>query len=262
MSTALVFGCGGVGKKCKAYLEAHGVEVIAFVDNDNRKWGEFFEGIKIIPPREISSLNYQQIAIGNYKAADSIKQQLLRLGVEEDKIVIPFVPCRVFRNESIPIPDNTESQDTEQETGLTQWYQGLGLKLTDTEFVTKLQDLKSVLHKYNIPSSEVCVVSGAVLQALGLRRSKPFDDIDIIMSSPYRELYGKGLVIVSETCEMHPQNEYDVADDEIIANSKHHFYYDSLKFMDPRILYRHRLIKGLNAESNLLEVFLKMNGLF
>jgi len=256
MNTAIVFGCGGVGKKCKHYLEQRDVKVIAFSDNDERKWGQCFDGIRIIPPAEILSLTCQQIAIGNYKAADSIKQQLLMMGVEKEKIIIPYVPNKVFRNDSIPAPKDPVQLNGEQEAELTRWYQGLGVKLTDDALLKKLADLKLVLHWYNIPVSEVCVVSGAVLQVLGLRTSKPFDDIDIIMSSPYRELYGKGLVIVSETCEMHPQNEYDVTDDEIIKSKGLHFLCKGLRFMDPLILYRQRARKPADEETILLGRFL------
>ncbi|SHE95699.1 hypothetical protein [Schwartzia succinivorans] len=253
MSAALVFGCGGVGRKCRGYLEKRGLDVIAFVDNDKHKWGTFFDGIGVISPAEILSLEYQQIAIGNYKAAESIKQQLLNLGVEERKIVVPFVPKKVFKNDSI-LPKANLGE--EQESELTRWYKRLGVKLADVDFFKKLQDLKVVLREYNIPLSEVCVVSGAVLQVLGLRESKPFDDIDIIMSSPYRELYGKGLVIVSETCEMHPQNEYDVSDDEIIEDADMHFVFNGVKFMNPHILCKHLKKSGIREETRILEKFL------
>lgn len=253
----MIFGCGGVGRKCKAYLEEQGIEVLAFVDNDKSKWGGIFEGIRIIPPTEIPSLTYQRIAIGNYKAADSIKEQLIKMGVDEGKIIVPFRPCRVFKNESIPVTVVRESQDMELETGLTRWYRNLGVEVTDDALLDKLQDLKSVLHEYNIPRNEVCVVSGAVLQVLGLRESKNYDDVDIIMTSPFRELYGDGLVIVSETCEMHRKDEYDVADDEIVINPEYHFCYCGLKFMDPKILYRHIARKGIQEELRLLDKFFK-----
>ena len=261
MNQALIFGCGGIGEKCKTYLEELGYEVIAFVDNDKDKWGKLFQGKIIISPKEISSLNYKQIAIGNYKAANSIKRQLLELGVEKDKIIIPFIPNRIFKNESVVISAGLDNVENEQKSDLTLWYKKLGIKILDTELIEKFDGLKSVLKENNIPLSEVCVVSGAVLQVLDLRKSKTFDDIDIIMTSPYRELYGTGLVIVSETCEMHPQNEYDdITDDEIITNPKYHFYYRGLKFIDPKILYKHKLKKGSKEEANLLEVFLKEKG--
>ena len=181
--------------------------------------------------------------------------------MEKDKIIIPFVPNRIFKNESIVISAGLDNVENEQKSDLTLWYKKLGIKILDTELIAKFDGLKSVLKENNIPLSEVCVVSGAVLQVLDLRKSKTFDDIDIIMTSPYRELYGTGLVIVSETCEMHPQNEYDdITDDEIITNPKYHFYYRGLKFIDPKILYKHKLKKGSKEGANLLEAFLKENG--
>ena len=56
------------------------------------------------------------------------------------------------------------------------------------------------------------------------------------MTSDLREQYGKELVIVSDTAEMHRQNQYTVSDDSIIMNPEHHFVFDDLKFMCPNIL--------------------------
>ena len=114
-----------------------------------------------------------------------------------------------------------------------------------------LEDLKKVLSENNISINDVCICSGGVLQAYGLRKSKLFDDIDIIMMSAYRELYGKNLVIVSETAEMHPQNEYDISDDEIIRNSENHFIYKGVKFVNPDI-YKRKLSKNPSEELELI----------
>ena len=59
----------------------------------------------------------------------------------------------------------------------------LGVRINDIEFLNKIEDLKQTLLKYNVPRRNVCIVSGAVIQVLGLRKSSEFDDIDIITVS-------------------------------------------------------------------------------
>lgn len=78
------------------------------------------------------------------------------------------------------------------------------------------------------------------------------------MTRRFRLLYGARLVIVSSSAEMHPQNEYDVSDDEIISNPECHFIYCycGLKFMSSGILYPH--FKNTNeSEAALLEQIAK-----
>ena len=259
MLDALVFGCGGVGLNCKHYLEKQGIKVIAFLDNDILKWGSFVDGIKVISPDNIFSLSFNLIAIGNYKAAESIKRQLLNLGVNDNKIIIPFVPRRIFNNDVV---QHHNKQDISlKESELTRWYRSLGINVKDALFLKKIVDLKNTLIKFNIDLQDVCVVSGAIFQVLGLKNSKSFDDIDIIMSSPYRKLYGNGLVIVSETCEMHPKDEYYITDDEIINISQNHFFFNDIKFMNPVILYRYLLSTERSKDAELLQSFLYQNGL-
>ena len=124
--------------------------------------------------------------------------------------------------------DKLESCEYDSEN--TKSYLEKKIIINDEDFLYKLEDLKQVLKENRIPRENVCVVSGAVLQAYGLRQSKKFDDIDIIMTGDLRKVYGNGLVIVSATAEMHPQNEYAVSDDEIIRNKQYHFVFHDLKF--------------------------------
>lgn len=228
---AVIFGCGEVGIQAKEKLEAEGMEILAFADNDDCKWNNTFENYKVISPKEISLQPYDFIAIGIYKAVDIIKTQLIRLGIPKEKIIVPIEPPRIFYNPISVSQGELEDLDPfEYESENTRAYLRKQIILNDNEFFHKLDDLKQTLKNYNIPRKKVCIVSGAVLQAYGLRKSKKFDDIDIIMTNDLRELYGKGLVIVSSTAEMHPQDEYIILDDEIINNTKYHFVFQDLKF--------------------------------
>lgn len=233
----LIFGTGGVGKKVKALLEREGKKVIGFIDNDNSKWNQEFEQCRIYGPEYLMELEYDLIAIGVYKAVEKIKTQLLELGVSEKKIVIPIEPVRIFP--LVAEKENIQKIREEEYYSLnTINYVNQKIVIEDEEFLKKLEDLKKVLDENNIPVNKVCVVSGAVLQAYALRQSKKFDDIDIIMTSDLRKIYGSGLVIVSSTAEMHPQNEYDISDDELIEDMKHHFIFRGLKFANLNIVQR------------------------
>lgn len=247
MKKVIVFGSGAVGIKVKRKLQAEGYEIVAFTDNDAKKWGNFIEDTIIIEPKRIAETEVDIIAIGLYKAAYVIKEQLLSYGIPEHKIIIPIEPSRIFLNpdtgENEKINELDESDYTSQ---VTNWYDSLQINIKDEEFLKKLESLKDVLTVNRIPRSKVCIVSGAVLQVLGLRESKLFDDIDIIMTSDLREIYGAGLVIVSESAEMHPQNEYEVLDDDIIQDVNLHFVFRDIKFMHPKILYSYGKIKKID----------------
>lgn len=257
MSRIIVFGCGGVGSKAKQKLEAEGDEIICFTDNSRSKWGNDFEGKRVINPQTILRENFDYIAIGVYKAADLIKNQLHEMGVQDSRIIIPIQPNRIFPNEASISGERLNFLETsEYSSKSTLEYKELNIHIEDEVFLKKLEDLKETLIKNNIPRANVCVVSGAVLQAYGLRESKEFDDIDIIMTSDLRNLYGKGLVIVSESAEMHPQNEYEVSDDDIILKEENHFVFRDLKFMNLKILYR-KVVLGDKEEAQLIENFIK-----
>lgn len=265
----IVFGSGGVGIKAKQKLESEGNCVIAFADNDEKKWGQEIVGVPIISPDHICDYNYDLVAIGVYKGCTSIKYQLINMGVDENHIIVPIQPRdKIFVN---PLPIEESKLETipseDYESDNTRRYIQLGLKITDQLFLDKLGCLKKTLVEYRIPREKVCVVSGGVLQAYGLRKSQRFDDIDIIATSDLREVYGKGLVIVSDYVEMHIQNEEEISDDKIILNKENHFIFNDLKFMNIELLYQGRKRKNkknnqkICAEISLMEKFFKEKGI-
>lgn len=232
MSKYIIFGCGEVGEKVLNKLLAEKHEILCFCDNNPKKWGTLFHSYHVLSPDKVTDMQYDYIAIAVYKASFLIKEQLLKLGIHENNIVIPLSPTRIF-----PLPVTEEDHldiipRAEYFSESTIFYRSLNLSISDYDFLEKLEHLKNILHDYKIPRKDVCVVSGAVLQAHGLRPSKLFDDIDIIMTSKLRDIYGHGLVIVSEFVEMHPMNEYSVSDDEIINNPSFHFIFKDLKFVN------------------------------
>lgn len=237
MSRIIIFGSGGVGIKAMHKLQAEGNEIICFTDNNRKKWGTVCEGLAIIAPEQIMHESFDYVAIGVFKAVEPIRQQLKGMHIADERIIVPVEPDRIFLNGlkfdetelDKPDPDSYFSRNT-------QTYEEMHIQICDSEFLRKLEDLKKVLKQNRIPRNRVCVVSGAVLQVFALRETKEFDDVDIIMTSDLREQYGKGLVIVSDTAEMHRQNLYTIPDDNIIMNPEYHFVFSDLKFMCPGIL--------------------------
>ncbi len=237
MSRIIIFGSGGVGSKAMHKLEAEGNEIICFADNNCSRWGAVCEGKRVIDPSQIRDETFDYIAIGVFKAAEQIRWQLNGMNIADEKIFIPIEPNRIFINRLKFDEAKLEKLDpVSYQSQNTQIYLSMHIQIQDNEFLKKLEALKVVLRQNRIPRNNVCVVSGAVLQAFALRETKEFDDVDIIMTSDLREQYGKELVIVSDTAEMHRQNQYTVSDDSIIMNPEHHFVFDDLKFMCPNIL--------------------------
>lgn len=256
----IIFGCGEVGIKAKQLLEQQGNEIVAFTDNDSKKWGKVCAGIKIISPDQIIEQPFDMFAIGIYKAAETIHKQLVDMGIDEKQIVTPLKPQRIYVNpEACSFKELTHISESDRMSESTKRYESNHISIEDKSFMDKLENLKTVLEDNNIPRNKVCVVSGAVLQAYGLTKSKLFDDIDIIMTSDLRQRYGNGLVIVSEYVEMHPQNEYAISDDEIINNVQNHFIFSDLKFLNIEIFYQY-LKNRDDSRYLLLEKYLSYYG--
>lgn len=247
MKRIIIFGCGGVGIKAMHKLMVEGNEIIAFTDNTCDNWGSYCESKKIISPTEIFEQDFDYIAIGVFKAVEIIKKQLLEMGIREEQIIVPIEPDRIFPIiGDLPKDKSGKLPACEYLSRNTIEYQNLGVHIEDEEFLKNLDNLKRALLKNNIPREKVCIVSGAVLQVLGLRKTKKYDDIDIIMTSDLRSIYGTGLVIVSDVVEMHKKDMYSISDDDIIKNMDYHFAFNDLKFMHPQILLEY--VRSKNQE--------------
>lgn len=61
-------------------------EVIAFCDNDTKKQGSEIEGKPVISPSDLNNFSWDKIIIVSFSAMKVIKNQLLRIGIAEEKI--------------------------------------------------------------------------------------------------------------------------------------------------------------------------------
>lgn len=84
----LIFGAGENAKKIMNCLKTD-TEIVAFVDNDNSKWGTEMFGKAIIEPDEIKSQKYDFIIVAVIRYQE-IVTQLVKLDVDVSQIVTPF----------------------------------------------------------------------------------------------------------------------------------------------------------------------------
>lgn len=100
MKNILIFGAGMGGKLfIKENEKTKEYNILAIIDNDEKKHGQIILGYKIIGPKEISRYEYDQILIASMYILD-IKEQLVEeLKVQDDKIgVAPKKPGRPFEH--------------------------------------------------------------------------------------------------------------------------------------------------------------------
>ncbi len=98
----LVFGAGDLAHRNYKLFQklciADEIEILAFIDNDEKKWGDTIEGISIISPNKIAQYTYDGISIWT-KYKDEINQQLVKeLKVPVDKInnLMTFYLNRIY----------------------------------------------------------------------------------------------------------------------------------------------------------------------
>ncbi len=95
-NSIVLFGAGGLGRRCLAGLRHYGIEPIAFADNNCKLWGKQVEGLPVFEPHEAAA-NFGKTAVfvvtiwGAFSADRMIDRlnQVLALGCTT---VVPFGP--------------------------------------------------------------------------------------------------------------------------------------------------------------------------
>jgi len=184
------------------------------------------------------------------------------LNSEEDGELLTFLDknCIVFKCDKTHILKKMIVNDNTLKFWLERFPRPIEIELNQ-----KIKELKETMEKNNISIEEVCVVSGAVLQAYGLRDSKPYDDIDIILTERFRNMYGKELLIVGNCIEAHPQNEMvrgvdsKLIDENLILNEKYHFWLRGVKILILDLIYWQRKSMCKIDELKLMDHFKQFN---
>lgn len=80
----VIFGTGGVYSENKDKLSKND-EIIAFLDNDEKKWGNILDGVKIHNPSHVHSMQYDKIVLMSIYSSD-MREQLLKMNIFESEI--------------------------------------------------------------------------------------------------------------------------------------------------------------------------------
>lgn len=93
----IIWGCGDFGRRVLPNLiMSDKYEIVAYTDSDERLWGHRLSIIPIIPPGELASIEFDTllIVVSSPSAAAQIKEQSMKLGIPQDKIVNALVDIR------------------------------------------------------------------------------------------------------------------------------------------------------------------------
>lgn len=91
MLRAVLFGAGGGGHRLYKEIASQ-YEVVAFVDNDESKWGKDLWGIPIYSAQKCAAgLEYDYLIITSEPGMDSIKEQCLQMGIQENRIITSYI---------------------------------------------------------------------------------------------------------------------------------------------------------------------------
>lgn len=92
LNKIIIFGFGNAGKAAFRFYSKD-FKICAFCDNDDRKWGFGYMGIKVINPNKLVGMDYDYIYIASHKAYE-IYRDLISDGFEKKKLVI--VPTNII----------------------------------------------------------------------------------------------------------------------------------------------------------------------
>ena len=82
----IIFGCGQFGYEAYKYLRKNEYFVCSFMDNNEAFWGTLINNIPVIRPDEAKYMKKNCFIVANEKYCDDITNQLLRYGVEKNRI--------------------------------------------------------------------------------------------------------------------------------------------------------------------------------
>lgn len=77
----------GTGRFFRNRINTINDEIVVFLDNDPDLWNTYFNGCKVISPNNVRDYEFDYILLMSVKA-DEMRQQLLQIGVNEDKIMV------------------------------------------------------------------------------------------------------------------------------------------------------------------------------
>lgn len=86
----VIYGAGMFGRQVFDILKKRGIKVKAFGDADCGKQTEGYCGLAVLSPKEIAELTQIKVLLAVWNQSENIKSSLLKLGVEETRIIDCF----------------------------------------------------------------------------------------------------------------------------------------------------------------------------
>ncbi len=85
----VLFGSGLNGRICQGLLKEHDTGELCFADNNSSRWGSKVDGLEVKDPQKIDYKEIDAVVVTPYEQVyvDSIRRQLLDLGVPEDSLI-------------------------------------------------------------------------------------------------------------------------------------------------------------------------------
>lgn len=80
----IIFGLGKIYRD-NMHLLPPQEEIVAYMDNNEELYGQWIDNVEVVSPMDIADYKYDKVVIMS-SYANEIKQQLLHLGVDEDRI--------------------------------------------------------------------------------------------------------------------------------------------------------------------------------
>lgn len=86
----VLFGAGRMAEKMLSLPMRDNCRIVKICDNDSKKWGQKLKSIEIVNPKELLQLSFDYVLLSMAAHQIEIKEQLISLGIERQKIRLPF----------------------------------------------------------------------------------------------------------------------------------------------------------------------------
>lgn len=122
MQSAICFGASDGGKRLYEEV-SNRYKIIAYTDNDSRKWGGSIHGIKIVSPDTAISMKPDSFVITSLPGLKAIKNQLIRSGIkkmniDDSYVIAPLEARRIFLQQFANILQNLHEEGMVAEAGV------------------------------------------------------------------------------------------------------------------------------------------------
>ncbi len=95
----IIFGCGAWGKAIGSIFRMFNIKVNAFCDNSSKKQGTKIYDLEILSPNEaVKTYKQTHFFISNKSHKYEIQQQLLKLGVNQERIFAKDISEEIYKN--------------------------------------------------------------------------------------------------------------------------------------------------------------------